>query len=157
MTRLHGTRVLVATLFGLGRFPFASGTLASATTLPAAIVLAMLGQGWFIAGTFAAIAVAFWSAGAGEREFGQKDPHAVVIDEVAGQMVALTFLPLSAAWYAGGFLLFRVFDVLKPFPARLLERVPGGPGIVLDDLAAGLYANLILQAVQFFWLRGASF
>jgi phosphatidylglycerophosphatase A len=154
--RLHGTRVMIATLFGLGRFPVASGTVGSAATLPAAVGLAMLGPVWFTAATVLVIAVAIWSAGAAEREFGLKDPHAVVIDEVAGQLVALAFVPLSLAWVAGGFFLFRLFDVVKPFPARQLERLPGGPGIVLDDLAAGLYANLVLQAVRFLLVRGGA-
>lgn len=144
-------RVMIATFFGLGRFPFASGTVASAATIPIAVLLALGGSALFLTGTALAIVIAFWSAGAAERAFGLKDPHAVVIDEVAGQLVALAFVPLAPLTYAAGFFLFRVFDVLKPFPARRLERVPGGPGIVLDDLAAGLYANLLIQAGLYLW------
>lgn len=150
---LFRTRVLISTFFGIGHAPIASGTVASAATIPIAVLLALGGPWVFAAGTVLAILAAFWSAGAAEAHFGLKDPHAVVIDEVAGQLVALAFVPLGWIWYAAGFLLFRAFDIVKPYPAGRLERVPGGPGIVLDDLAAGVYANLVLVAARF--LRGA--
>lgn len=148
---LFRTRVLIATLFGVGHAPVASGTVASAATLPLAVLLALGGPWVFAAGTIATIVVAFWAAGAAEAHFGLKDPHAVVIDEVAGQLVALAFVPLGWIGYTAGFLLFRAFDIVKPYPAGRLERVPGGPGIVLDDLAAGVYANLVLVAARFLW------
>ena len=149
-------RVRIATLFGIGRFPIASGTVGSAAVLPLAAALAWLGPWIYGASTIAVVALALWSAHAAERAFGLKDPHAVIIDEAAGQLVALALVPVSLGWYAAGFFLFRVFDILKPFPAGRLERLPGGPGIVLDDLAAGLYANLILQAVRRFSPWGLS-
>ena len=68
-----------------------------------------------------------------------------MIDEVAGQMIALALIPRGLAVYAAGFVLFRFFDVIKPFPADRLERLPGGAGIVLDDVAAAIYANLVLH------------
>jgi len=148
---LFRVRVLISTLFGIGHAPFASGTVASAATMPLAVLLALGGPWVFAAGTVAAIAIAFWSAGAAEAHFGLKDPHAVVIDEVAGQLVALAFVPLGWIWFTAGFLLFRLFDIVKPYPAGRLERVPGGPGIVLDDLAAGVYANLVLVAARLLW------
>jgi phosphatidylglycerophosphatase A len=142
-----GLRIRIATLFGLGHFPI-SGTVGSAATLPLAVLLAWVGTWAFLVGTLGAVLVALWSAHAAEAHFALKDPHAVVIDEVAGQLVALAFVPLAVGWYMMGFFLFRLFDVVKPFPARRLELVPGGPGIVLDDLVAGLYANLVLQIVR---------
>lgn len=144
-------RVAISTLFGIGHAPVASGTVASAATIPIAVALALCGPWVFLAGTAVVIVIAFWSAGAAEAHFGLKDPHAVVIDEVAGQLVALAFVPLGWIWYAAGFFLFRVFDVIKPYPANRLERVPGGPGIVLDDLAAGVYANLVLVLARVVW------
>ena len=86
-----------------------------------------------------------------EREFGRRDPQPFVMDEVAGQWVALLALPpsgISPIWFAaGGWFLFRVFDVLKPFPIRKLERLPAGWGIVTDDLMAGVYACVALQVL----------
>lgn len=149
-----GLRVRIATLFGVGRFPIASGTAGSAVTLPLAAGLAWLGPGVYVTASLLIIGVAIWSAESAESHFGLKDPHDVVIDETAGQLVALALVPLTVGWYAAGFLLFRVFDVLKPFPVRQLERVRGGAGIVLDDLAAGLYANLILHALRRLTLMG---
>ena len=75
-----------------------------------------------------------------------KDPGEVVSDEVAGFMVTLYLLPFSWPFLAGGFVLFRLLDILKPFPIRRLERLPGGAGVVLDDVAAGILANLILRS-----------
>lgn len=154
--RPAGLRIRIATLFGVGHFPIASGTAGSAVTLPLAAALTLLGSGGYLLGMLVVIGIALWSADAAEAHFGLKDPHDVVIDETAGQIVALALIPLSLGWYAAGFVLFRIFDVVKPFPARRLERIKGGAGIVLDDLAAGLYANLILQSVRVFTHFGAS-
>jgi phosphatidylglycerophosphatase A len=83
------------------------------------------------------------------RESGIKDPGFVVIDEVAGQMIALIGVPLHWKYLLAGFILFRSFDIVKPFPLRRLERLPGGTGIMLDDVGAGLYALVLLQV----WLH----
>ena len=148
---LFRLRILISTYFGIGHFPFASGTVASAATLPIAVLLALGGPWIYAAGTAVVIVLAFWSANAAEAHFGLKDPHDVVIDEVAGQLVTLAFVPLTGIWYAAGFFVFRLFDIVKPWPASRLERVPGGPGIVLDDLAAGVYGNLLLLAARLLW------
>ncbi|MDH4069831.1 MAG: phosphatidylglycerophosphatase A [Ignavibacteria bacterium] len=78
---------------------------------------------------------------------GDKDPSIVVIDEIAGMWIAMLFLPATLPVLCGSFLLFRLFDIIKPFPARSLERLPGGWGIMLDDVAAGIYANIVLQII----------
>ena len=80
-----------------------------------------------------------------ERESGQHDPGFVVIDEVAGQLLTLALAPLTWKVLAAGFILFRAFDILKPWPIRRLEKLPEGTGIVMDDLGAGVYASLVLQ------------
>lgn len=80
------------------------------------------------------------------RRLGVEDPGAVVVDEVVGQWVTLLFLPFTPAVAAAGFVLFRVLDVFKPWPARQLEDLPGGWGIMSDDLMAGIYGNLLLHA-----------
>ena len=79
------------------------------------------------------------------RESGRKDPGFVVIDEVAGQMIALIAVPLSWKYLLASFILFRSFDIVKPFPLRRLERLPEGAGIMMDDVGAGLYALVLLQ------------
>jgi phosphatidylglycerophosphatase A len=137
--------MLVATFFGIGRLRPGPGTWASAATVllwaalchelepawrtPVAIALALLVT---LIGIPAASQVA--------RGAGTKDPQFVVIDEVAGQLVALIAVPLAWKSFLAGFILFRVFDIVKPPPVRQLEAIPEGAGIVLDDVAAGLYA-----------------
>ena len=87
-------------------------------------------------------------------ESGITDPSFVVVDEVAGQLIALIAAPVRWKTLLAGFILFRAFDIVKPPPLRLLERIPGGTGIMLDDVGAGLYALAILQAaLHFGWLR----
>lgn len=85
------------------------------------------------------------------RESGRDDPGFVVIDEVAGQWVALAACPVKVGHVLLGFVLFRTFDIVKPWPARQLERLEGGTGIMLDDLAAGAYALLVMWAVRHWW------
>jgi len=99
------------------------------------------------AGTVAVILLGFWSAGVAESHFGRRDPGAVVVDEIAGQMVSLLFLAPSPISLATGFLLFRVFDIWKPPPVRQAERLPGASGIMTDDLVAGIFANVLHQAL----------
>ena len=86
------------------------------------------------------------------RGSGFKDPQFVVIDEVAGQLVALIAVPLAWKSFLAGFILFRVFDIWKPFPIRRLERLPEGTGIVVDDLGAGLYALAVMHLLLYFGL-----
>jgi phosphatidylglycerophosphatase A len=143
MTR---ARLLMATWFGIGSLPLVPGTFGSLAGLLLWWLLVVAG-GWQAALTgFIIVTVAgFWSAGAAEARYGKKDPGHVVIDEVSGQMLALLFLPVAPAVLIGGFLLFRLLDILKPYPARRLESLEGAAGIMSDDLIAGLYANLLLQ------------
>ena len=101
---------------------------------PAVIVLAILAT---LIGIPAATQVS--------RVYGKKDPQFVVIDEVAGQLIALIAVPLAWKTFLASFILFRVFDIVKPPPARQLEKLPAGTGIVLDDIAAGIYALIVMQ------------
>jgi phosphatidylglycerophosphatase A len=87
------------------------------------------------------------------RESGSKDPGFVVIDEVAGQMIALIGVPPHWKYLLASLILFRVFDIVKPFPLRRLEKLPGGTGIMMDDVGAGLYALVLLQAYLYFVAR----
>ena len=104
------------------------------------------------------IPMAVWVSGISERLLGIDDPPEVVIDEMAGLMLALFLLPLTWSSLTLGFLLFRVFDILKPFPIGRLEKIRGGIGIVVDDLVAGVYANFcvrVLLSVLFFMTNSA--
>ena len=149
---------LIATFFGCGRMRPGPGTWASAATVllwwlisQAAgarleILVALLACLSIALGIPAATRVA--------RECGITDPSFVVIDEVAGQMIALIYAPVRWKTLLAGFILFRAFDIVKPPPLRLLEKIPGGAGIMLDDVGAGLYALAILRAaLHFGWLR----
>ena len=94
-------------------------------------------------------AIGVWAANRVEADSKIVDPSFVVIDEVAGQLITLFLIPFSWIYLLAGFLLFRAFDILKPFPARRAEELPGGWGIMLDDIFAGIYANLFLQLTVF--------
>jgi phosphatidylglycerophosphatase A len=144
----------IATLFGAGRSPIAPGTAGTLVSLPAAILAGDLLPLWGFALATAAVALlAVWSSDAAARFLQQKDPGVVVIDETAGLFVALFGIPIGVASVASAFVLFRVMDVLKPYPAARLERLRGGWGIVADDLVAGLYANLALRLLGAIGLR----
>ena len=141
---------LTATFLGIGRLHPGPGTWGSLATVllwaalayklpqpfrtPSAIALAVLIT---LIGIPAATRVA--------RANATKDPQFVVIDEVAGQLIALIAVPLSWKTFLAGFILFRAFDIVKPPPVRQLEKLPEGTGIVLDDVAAGLYALVVMQ------------
>ena len=134
----------VATGGGIGYVRFAPGTFGSLLGL---LVWAVVPQNLVAQGaTIAAICVAgTWSASVAERHFRRTDPGAVVIDEVAGMLVTLLLNPVGWGGAFGGFLAFRLFDIVKPFPVNRLERLPGGLGIVADDVMAAVYANLLLR------------
>ena len=136
----------VATGFGSGYSPIAPGTAGSLVGLllfwpmrhlPAAFQVGVVAV-CFLLGTAAAASLA--------RRVGAEDPGIVVVDEVVGMWVSLLFLPFTPATAVAGFVLFRIMDVFKPYPARQFESLPGGWGIMADDLMAGIYANLLLRA-----------
>lgn len=137
----------IASVFGAGYFPVASGTFASALALLPA--LALRGHPWGYAAVVLVLGVlGVWSSGVAERILGEKDPHRIVIDEVAGMFIAMAWLPSHWAYPLAAFVLFRIFDVWKPTPARQAQDLPGGWGVMADDVIAGLYANLLLQGAR---------
>lgn len=148
---------LAATFFGAGRMRPGPGTWGSAAAvLIWAVVARAVGERsqWIVLAGLAvlAITVGIPAATRFARASQLKDPQSVVIDEVAGQWITLLFAPVSWKTLLAGFILFRAFDILKPPPVRQLERLPGGTGIVVDDVAAGLYALLVMQLVLHFRL-----
>jgi phosphatidylglycerophosphatase A len=103
-------------------------------------------------GVFAVITlIGIWAAGRAEHESGIVDPSFVVIDEVSGQLATLFLIPFNWVFVIVGFLLFRFLDIVKPFPARQAERLPGGYGIMLDDVLAGIYGNILMHIFVFVW------
>ncbi len=143
---------LLATWFGSGLLPWAPGTWGSLVALPFAWVIASYtGASGLLIAALVVFAVGCWAAGRVEQASGVKDPGFAVIDEVAGQWLTLVVAPLDPLFYLAGFLLFRLFDIWKPFPIRHIERnVPGGLGIMADDVAAALYAALVLLIGEHF-------
>ncbi|PYM24866.1 MAG: phosphatidylglycerophosphatase A [Candidatus Rokuibacteriota bacterium] len=135
--------LIIATAGGLGRAPVAPGTVASAATA-ALLWLVALSWPWLTVALLAVILIGTWAADVAERALEVKDPGAIVVDEVAGMTLSVLLVPLTPTTLVAGFVLFRIFDVAKPFPANVVQRLPGGLGVMLDDLVAGLYALLLL-------------
>jgi phosphatidylglycerophosphatase A len=137
--------LLLATVAGAGYVPRAPGTVGSAAGVLVYFVIAQWRGAWQLALLGAVVAAGTWAATVAARHFNREDPGHVVIDEVAGQLVTLLFTGVGWGGALIGFLLFRVLDVVKPWPARQLEALPQGYGIMADDLMAGLYGGLMLR------------
>ena len=135
----------IATALGAGYAPKAPGTAGSAVGL--LLWLALPHVLWMQLLAVAIVSIAgIWSGSVAERHFGKSDPGQVVVDEVAGMMVTCILNPLPGPGsMLAAFVLFRAADIVKPFPVNRLERLPGGLGIMADDLAAGIYANMGLR------------
>ena len=160
--------LLIATCFGLGYLPLAPGTWGSLAGLAVYWAVRNFGPGWMIfdlslraalalsyflmlgVPALAVAAAGVWSSGRVARYVGKKDPQFVVIDEVSGQLFTYAFAlaPLNWKYLLLGFILFRVFDIWKPFPVRQVESLPGGWGIMADDWGAAVYAALGLWIAQ---------
>ncbi len=137
---------LITTFFYVGCLPFIPGTFGSAAGL--IIYFFVRNSSYLYIGTLlAVIGLGFIFCGKAEEAFGRKDPKYVVIDEVAGMLVSLAFLPHDWRLVVMGFFIFRLLDTIKPFPATGLQNRHGALGIMADDLVAGIYTNLVLQAV----------
>src|SRR5947209_16439891 len=137
---------LVATGFGIGHLPWVPGSWGSLAALLCGWEITEAGGGVALAtAAIIAFALGVWASARVATASSVHDPHFVVIDEIAAQWLVLLAAPLDARAYAAAFLLFRLFDITKPWPARLVERrVAGGLGIMLDDIVAALYALLLL-------------
>ena len=136
----------LATGFYLGRAPFAPGTFGTLLGIPLAYLLSRGSPFHYMLATVVILLLAVAVSELHEQWSGQHDPGEIVIDEVVGYLVAFTWLPITWQAFLGAFLAFRLFDILKPFPINIMDkRIRGGLGTVLDDVAAGLLANLLLQ------------
>jgi len=136
----------------VGFAPAAPGTVGAAAAIPLFMALRWADSPWLEVAACAALVVAgAWSARLTEQALGVEDPGPVVIDEVVGMLVSLLFLPGTWPVILAAFVAFRVFDIVKPWPAGRLEHVPGGWGVMADDVMAGVYANLTIQIL--IWVR----
>ena len=138
--------MFLATGGNVGRIPVASGTFGSLVGLPIVYVFSRID--WIFAAVLTAALILFsvWVAHHAEQQLQAKDPGCIVIDEIAGMCVAMLGIPLTWTTGAAGFFLFRLFDVIKPPPARQMEkRLSGGWGVVMDDVVAGIMANIVLR------------
>ena len=141
----------VATVFGIGYAPVAPGTFGSAAGLLAWWLIPRSTPAHASA-IVALFAVGSWGGNIAERHFGRTDPGQVVIDEVMGMLITLFLNPVNWPGAIAGFFLFRLFDVIKPWPANRLEQLHGGVGVMADDAMAAVYANLVLRLC--IWLFG---
>lgn len=142
---------LLATGFGSGMIRPYSGSWGSIPPVLIGWGLLRLGDDWlYVASTVAMIALSVWVSGRAEPLFG-RDSGRIVIDEFAGAFVALLGLPTHWHIMIPVFVLFRIFDVVKPYPCRRLERLPGGWGVTADDVGAGVYTNLAVRVLVLIW------
>jgi phosphatidylglycerophosphatase A len=138
--------VFVATCGYLGYVPIAPGTFGSAAGLVVFAAVRWAGSPVLELALIAFLfAVGVWSANAAERHFGGVDPAPVILDEVVGMLITLALLPVTLSGAIVGFLLFRLLDVIKPWPANRMEALPGGLGVMADDAMAALYGNVVMR------------
>jgi phosphatidylglycerophosphatase A len=142
MTRLA---VFICTAGYVGYSPVAPGTAGSVAGLVLYALVAAIGSRWVEAAVIVFVfVVGTWASTVGEHYFGGIDPGPIVIDEVLGMLITLAFVPVGVTGAVIGFFVFRVFDVIKPFPAARLERLHGGVGVMADDAAAAVYGNAVM-------------
>lgn len=140
--------VFLATGFYIGNIPFAPGTFGTILGLPLCFLLGLLKLPLALVCTMLFILIAIWISHIAEKRLKKKDPGCIVIDEIAGMAVTLIGLPFNLTTGLSGFIIFRILDISKPFPIQALEKhLPGGLGVVADDVIAGIMANLILRVI----------
>lgn len=140
--------VILATGFGVGYSPFAPGTMGTLLAIPIYFFLSEIPFPLYeitLAGFFF---LAVWISEKTGSLFGKKDDQRIVIDEMMGYFITMLWIPKTILFLILGFLLFRFFDMVKPPPIRLVEKIRGGYGVLLDDVIAGAYANLLLQPLR---------
>ncbi len=133
-----------------GRFPVAPGTAGTLIGVLIYLWMRTISPAAYLAICFIVIMIGIWVADRAESLLGRKDSPSIVIDEIVGYLVAMFMVPRSWEFIFTGFLLFRVFDIIKPYPLKRLQNIHGGIGVMADDIGAGVYTNLVLEAVRFF-------
>jgi len=131
-----------------GRVPFAPGTVGTLVGVLLYLLISRLPLTWYVVVGILMAAVGTWAAGVAEVVLQRKDAQSIVIDEIVGYLVAMTAVPHSWGFILVGFILFRCFDIIKPWPLRRLQEMHGGVGIMVDDIGAGVYTNILLQILS---------
>ena len=145
--------LILATGFGVGYSPIAPGTLGTLVAIPVYYFLSNISSPIYEITLIGFFFLSVWISENAEIFFGKKDDQKIVIDEMMGFLITMLWVPKTIRFIIIGFFLFRFFDILKPFPIRRLERrLKGGFGVVLDDVMAGAYGNIILQIISYFTL-----
>jgi phosphatidylglycerophosphatase A len=143
--------LLMATGFGVGYSPIVPGTLGTLLAIPIYYLLSSIAFPLYELTLIGFFFFSSWVSNQAERYWGKKDDQKIVIDEIMGFLVTMLWVPKTIPFIVAGFVLFRFFDILKPFPIRRLEQIKSGFGVVLDDVLAGIYANIILHLILRFW------
>jgi phosphatidylglycerophosphatase A len=147
----HSVAKIIASVFYIGHIHFAPGTFG---TLAGVAFIWLLQPSYLLQASVLAVTIIIGikAADIAEVAYGQKDSGKIVIDEVAGYFCSIIFLPLTPEYMIAAFFLFRLFDIWKPWPIRLCEQLKGGMGVMMDDVAAGVLTNIILQGFWLFFL-----
>jgi phosphatidylglycerophosphatase A len=140
--------LLLATGFWVGYSPIAPGTLGTLLAIPIYFFLSEMSFPLYELTLFTFFFLSSWISERAENYFGKKDDSRIVIDEMMGFFITMLWVTKTPFFILVGFILFRFFDILKPFPIRRLEKVRGGFGVVLDDVMAGIFANVILRFIM---------
>ena len=139
---------LISTWFWVGKMKVAPGTWGTLATMPLVLLLSWSGPVIYMAFTLVLLFVGILAADIYEKSLGEHDSSSIVIDEVVGMLIAMTWLPMTWQSLVFGFLIFRFFDIFKPFPISWLDKkIGGGLGVMIDDVAAGIITNMILQVL----------
>jgi phosphatidylglycerophosphatase A len=152
---LNAILIQIATLFGIGKFPKAPGTVATLATVPLWYVMSFLSPMVYMLLVLGLIVLGIVAAQAYETHSGKHDSKEIVIDEVVGYLITMTWLPVTWQSAVIGFLVFRFFDIVKPPPIRQLDqKIQGGFGVMVDDIAAGIIGSILMQLMynQTNWL-----
>lgn len=145
---MRGLLHLIATFFGIGKVKIMPGTFGTLATIPLFIILSGLGPYFYMGFVVLLIPIGIIAADAFQKDHGGHDRQEIVVDEVIGYLITMTWLPMNWRSVLVGFILFRILDIWKPFPIGYLDKkIQGGLGVIADDVAAGLIANVALQIV----------
>jgi|SRR5208283_5949306 len=143
--------LFIATGAYFGKFPMAPGTAGTVVGVLLYLLIKGLPPGWYVVVCILVVGIGIWTAGETEKLLEKKDAPSIVIDEIAGYLISLALLPSGWGFVLAGFILFRLFDIAKPWPLKRLQDIHGGMGVMLDDIGAGIYTNAVLQAGCYFF------